>query len=209
MANAPKNFSFNICQESNALVLANSDDLFRILFNLMSNAVEIANRKPGSITSLALHISTANSMVVMRLADDGPGLPAAVRADLFRAPWRPSEASPRHGYGLAIARELAERNGGSLTLARADTGTTFALALPVFTSVFRHDTPPPARCCPSASLAANALRQKQSRGAYMRSSAVADGVSLPSAQETAATSDAEEEIRPRAGRRNRGYHHVI
>jgi phosphoglycerate-specific signal transduction histidine kinase len=133
LTNAPKNFSLNICRESNALVFANSDDLCRILFILMRNAVKIANRKSGAITFLALHISDRNSMVLIRLADDGPGLPAAVRADLFGALWRHSTASRRHGYGLAVARELAELNGGSLTLARTDKGTTFALTLPVFT----------------------------------------------------------------------------
>ena len=131
--NAPKNFSLNICRESNALVFANSDDLCRILFILMRNAVKIANRKSGAITFLALHISNGKSTVIIQLADDGPGLPAAVRADLFGTLWRPSTASRRHGYGLAVARELAELNGGSLTLARTDKGTTFALTLPVFT----------------------------------------------------------------------------
>jgi two-component system sensor histidine kinase HupT/HoxJ len=133
LANAPKNFSLNICRESNALVLANASDVFRILFILIRNAVKIANRKSGAISLLSLHISTGNSLVIILIADDGPGLPAAVRADLFGALWRPSTASRRHGYGLAVARELAERNGGSLTLACTDKGTTFALTLPVFT----------------------------------------------------------------------------
>jgi nitrogen-specific signal transduction histidine kinase len=68
--------------------------------------------------------------VIIRF-DDGHGLP--VRADFFGALWHPSAVCRRHGYGLAVARELAERNGGSLTLARTDKGTTFALTLPVFT----------------------------------------------------------------------------
>ena len=89
LTNAPKNFSLNICRESNALVLANADDVCWILFILMRNAVKIANRKSVAITFIALHISNGNSMVIIRLADDGPGLPAAVRADLFGALWRP------------------------------------------------------------------------------------------------------------------------
>jgi len=133
LTNAPKNFSLNIYRESNALVLADGDDVCWILFILTRNAVKIANRKLGAITFLALQISNGNSMVIIRLADDGPGLPDAVRVDLFGAQWHPSTASRHHGYGLAVARELAERNGGSLTLARTNKGTIFALTLPVFT----------------------------------------------------------------------------
>jgi signal transduction histidine kinase len=134
LSNAPKNFSLNICRESNALVLANANDVFRILFIVIRNAVKIANCKSGAITLPSIHIGIGNSMMIILIADDGPGLAAAVRADLFEALWRPSTASRRYGCRLAVARrELAERNGGSLTLARTDKGTTFALTLPVFT----------------------------------------------------------------------------
>ena len=44
-----------------------------------------------------------------------------------------------HGYGLAIARELAERNGGTLVLVPSTKGTTFALQLPAFLSVLTQD----------------------------------------------------------------------
>jgi signal transduction histidine kinase len=41
---APKDFSSDIGQSGSVSVLAAPDDLFRILFNLMSNAVTVANR---------------------------------------------------------------------------------------------------------------------------------------------------------------------
>jgi signal transduction histidine kinase len=44
-----------------------------------------------------------------------------------------------HGYGLAIAREFAERNGGTLVLVPSTKGTTFALQLPAFLSVLAQD----------------------------------------------------------------------
>jgi two-component system C4-dicarboxylate transport sensor histidine kinase DctB len=106
----------------------------------MSNAVVVANRKAGLLTSLALHVSREGSLVNVHLADNGPGLPVAVRRELFGVPWRRS-AGPRHGYGLAIARDLAERNGGTLTLVSGGKGTTFALKLPAFLSVVAPETP--------------------------------------------------------------------
>src|SRR6516162_11624125 len=53
---APKDFSFDISQSCSASVLADPNETFRILFNLMSNAVAVANRKPASLTSVTLHV---------------------------------------------------------------------------------------------------------------------------------------------------------
>ncbi len=47
--------------------------------------------------------------------DDGPGVPAARVAELFE---RPSDHQAAHGRGLALARRLAESDGGRLELVR-------------------------------------------------------------------------------------------
>jgi signal transduction histidine kinase len=135
---APKGFAFKIGQEGTGCVLADPDEIFRILFNLMSNAVAVAQGKPGALTTVVVQVRTEGASVTTHISDDGPGLPASVRAKLFSAPSRRSQ-SPRHGYGLAIVRELTERNGGTLTHVAAAKGATFALTLPALLSVLPQD----------------------------------------------------------------------
>jgi len=90
--------------------------VFRVLFNVMSNAVRVASRKANAIKSVTIRVGIEGTAVTMQVSENGAGLPACVQAGLFRT--QPSRSrSPRHGYGLAITRELAERNGGTLTLA--------------------------------------------------------------------------------------------
>jgi signal transduction histidine kinase len=137
---APAGFLFDIAPQGTVSVLADSDEVFRILFNLMGNAVVVANRKPRSLKTVLIRARVEGSTVTLRVSDDGPGLPAAVRSSLFGARARGS-TSPRHGHGLTIARELAERNGGTLTLERSSRGATFALVLPAFLSMIRTDAP--------------------------------------------------------------------
>jgi signal transduction histidine kinase len=132
---APKDFSFDIDKNSADSVLADPNDVFRILFNLMSNAVSVASRAESAMKSVTIRVSTERNVVTARVSDDGPGLPACVQSHLFRSQSKQSK-STRHGYGLAIARELAERNGGTLTLIPAAKGVNFELKLAAFVSIF-------------------------------------------------------------------------
>jgi signal transduction histidine kinase len=127
----PKGFSFDIGENSTGCVLADPNDIFRILFNLMSNVVSVANRNTETVKSVTMRVSTNGNVVIARISDDGPGLPVCVQSRLFRAQPRHSKPT-RHGYGIAIARELAERNGGTLTLVPSAKGASFQLKLAAF-----------------------------------------------------------------------------
>lgn len=122
----PEGFEIRVAGSGSFVVLADPQDVFRILFNLVHNAITIA-RQGNRITHVTLLVERAGTSVTVRIADDGPGLPKAVRTNLFRA-GAPSTTG-RHGIGLAIARELAERNGAVLRLADSARGATFTLEL--------------------------------------------------------------------------------
>ena len=123
---APEGFEIRVAGTGSFIVLADPQEVFRILFNLTHNALAIARRGKKQITHVTLLVERVGTTVTVRIADDGPGLPKAVRANLFRPQ---SSSTGGSGIGLAIARELAERNGGVLQLADSARGTTFVLEL--------------------------------------------------------------------------------
>jgi signal transduction histidine kinase len=123
---APDGFEIRIAGSGAFIVLADPGEVFRILFNLVHNAITIA-RQGAQVTHVTLLVERVGATVTVRVADDGPGLPKAVRAKLFRA--QPRSATGGNGLGLSIARELAERNGGVLRLADTARGTSFVLEL--------------------------------------------------------------------------------
>ncbi len=113
-------------------VRADSDQLHRILVNLMRNARQAIESDPardrkGRITVRA---ETRDGVVAIRITDDGPGIPERLAGRLFE-PFVSGRASEGTGLGLTISRELAANHGGELRL--LDTGpdgTTFELRLP-------------------------------------------------------------------------------
>jgi signal transduction histidine kinase len=113
-------------------VNADSDQLHRILVNLMRNARQAIESDPardrkGRITVTA---ETGDGVVAIRITDDGPGIPERLAGRLFEA-FVSGRASEGTGLGLTISRELAAHHGGELRLLdTGPTGTTFELRLP-------------------------------------------------------------------------------
>jgi signal transduction histidine kinase len=121
----PEPTTLSIANRGPVYVMADPNDVFRILFNLTHNAVGVA-RTAGTMRRLELSLEQRGATVTIRIADDGPGLPETVKARLFR---RGRSTTGGSGYGLSIARELAERNGAILELSDRARGTEFTLEL--------------------------------------------------------------------------------
>jgi signal transduction histidine kinase len=127
---------------SGLLVRADRIQLFRVLVNLLRNAAE-AGARNAQVTA-----DRASPTVVIEISDDGPGLPEAVRADLFR-PFAGSMRRGGTGLGLAIARDLMVAHGGEIELVETGaTGTTFRMTLRAAEPSVQQDS---ARIAPAAS----------------------------------------------------------
>ncbi len=113
-------------------VQADPDQLHRILVNRFRNARQAmeANPPAGRRGLIAVSAAQGEGQTLIRIADNGPGLPERARTRLFQA-FSGSQRPDGAGLGLAIARELARGHGGDLTLARSDEdGAIFELSLP-------------------------------------------------------------------------------
>lgn len=106
------------------------DLVTQVADNLVRNAIEALDGKPGRIT---VHAAAAprgsRSGVLLAVEDDGPGMDEQTRAratdDFFTT--KPAGS----GLGLAFARRVAEAHAGALEVrARRGGGTVIALWLP-------------------------------------------------------------------------------
>jgi len=104
-----------------------ADLVRRAIDNLLDNAIRHA--PPEGHVSVG--VETSDTHVLVRVADDGPGIPSAARAILFEPGGR-ELASRNYGLGLTFVRLAARAHGGEITVRDPEegSGTIFVLSLP-------------------------------------------------------------------------------
>lgn len=111
-------------------LFADSDQLFRILMNLIRNAANaLRENETGRAKAITVVASEQDAAWTIAIEDNGPGIPERIRETLFQA--FVSSSAGGTGLGLAISAELVRGHGGTLELVRTDeTGTVFLITLP-------------------------------------------------------------------------------
>jgi signal transduction histidine kinase len=118
--------------ERGLMVDADHDQLFRVLTNLARNAVQaLETRAPNDPMRDQIRVTgrRQGAVVVIEVADTGPGFPEKARAHLFEA-FQGSTRTGGTGLGLAIASELVRAHGGEITLAEGTIGAAFHIIIP-------------------------------------------------------------------------------
>lgn len=116
-------------QVSGAHVLGDRSLLARAVRNLLDNAERHAE---GAV---AVSLAEVGEQAVLRVADDGPGVPDGAREVIFERFGRADEARTSElggtGLGLAIARQIADAHHGTLDLLDSTRGAVFELRIPI------------------------------------------------------------------------------
>jgi two-component system, OmpR family, sensor kinase len=111
----------------------NPDELHRMVLNLLDNAVR--HTPPGS--TIELRVRAQGGDAIVEVADDGPGVPAELREQIFERFVRgegPADTAVGggSGLGLAIVRAVATSHGGVAVVGDSDLGgALFRVRLPL------------------------------------------------------------------------------
>ena len=114
-------------------VLGNPDELHRLVLNLLDNA---ARHTPPS-ARIELRLRRQGGDAVLELADDGPGIPAELREQIFdrfvhgEGP-ADTAVGAGSGLGLAIVQAVTSSHGGTVEVGESERGgTLFRVRLPL------------------------------------------------------------------------------
>lgn len=91
-------------------------DLLEVAGNLLDNAFKWCR------TRVRVGARREAGLLVLRVEDDGPGIPAGLALSLGERGARADLSAPGHGIGLAVVREICQAYGGDLAIASSPLG---------------------------------------------------------------------------------------
>jgi len=128
----------NVGELPAAPVEASRDELYRLVINLLDNAIH--HTPNGSRIDLSAELDPGGREVRLEVGDDGPGVPAEMREQIFDRFARAGVSADAArgegtGLGLAIVRSVAEAHGGTVRAGVSDRGgARFTVRLPLASS---------------------------------------------------------------------------
>lgn len=138
-------------------VQADPMQLHQVLTNLIINArdamgergtLQLAVRQKHCKDThcASCHGEATGEWVGLEVADDGPGMTAATRSEIFRPFFTTKEVGKGSGMGLSVAHGIVHRMGGHILVDSAPgRGATFTVLLPITTDLDAREPAAPAR----------------------------------------------------------------
>jgi signal transduction histidine kinase len=109
--------------------------LMRVIGNLLSNAVKYSPHGGTIAVQVAREAAAHESWAIVAVSDQGLGIPAADLPHIFERFYRARNVrgeTAGTGIGLATARHIVERHGGTITVSSEEgAGTRFIVRLPI------------------------------------------------------------------------------
>ncbi len=143
----PKEVKLELSLEAEGSVEADPNSLRQALFNIVQNSfeamidtekkrirLEVSAVAPGSLPGGLFRFSTP-SVLLVRILDSGPGIPADLAASIFEPYFSTKDPQSSSGLGLNVTQQIIRRLGGVILAERTSElgGAAFSVYLPLHT----------------------------------------------------------------------------
>lgn len=106
----------------------NSQEIEQVLVNILKNAAD----ELGHNGSIRVYTFMEKNNVVVRIEDNGPGIPAGAEKKVFEAFFTTKESERGTGLGLSVSRGIIKSHGGKIWVEKSEMGgAAFVIELPV------------------------------------------------------------------------------
>ncbi len=119
-------------ERSLPMVMAIPGELEDVWLNLVLNAHDALIGRPKPVITVTAGLDAEERMIQVHVMDNGPGIPEAVRGEIFNAFFTTKPVGEGTGLGLHICRQVIQRTGGSIYVESVvDQWTRFTVQIPV------------------------------------------------------------------------------
>lgn len=135
-----KGVSLEVSAREAVIARSDASSLQQVMLNLSENAIDAASvgrEQRGSGGEVRISVSSRSAAArderefVIRVSDDGFGVPEAIRARVFDPFYTTKPVGRGTGLGLAICQSIVERLGGRIEIESVENeGATFVVVLP-------------------------------------------------------------------------------
>ncbi|AYF43569.1 MULTISPECIES: hybrid sensor histidine kinase/response regulator [Halobacteriovorax] len=116
--------------KSSSIILANPIEMEQVIINLVTNAIHaLVDAKVASPT-ITITITKDDVCHIINVIDNGPGINAENKDQIFESFFTTKEVGEGTGLGLAISSKIIDSYSGSLKLVDSDSGCNFEITLP-------------------------------------------------------------------------------
>jgi len=112
--------------DADVRVAAHHDELNQVWTNLVHNALQAMSHKGN----LEISVVAEDDQAVVRVVDDGAGIPAEKLPRIFEPFYTTKSAGEGTGLGLSISRDIVERHGGTIEVDSKPGRTAFTVRIP-------------------------------------------------------------------------------
>lgn len=113
---------FEVSIASGMQFRGDTGDFLELTGNLLDNACKWCERKVNISIVPSVGAPTVASGMVLSVSDDGPGIPKDAADALLQRGMRLDEATPGHGIGLAVVKDIAHSYNGTLSIQESKIG---------------------------------------------------------------------------------------
>lgn len=131
VADVEKNYTVH------TLINANGGELNQVFLNVLVNAAQaIQSEKRKDRGLIRIETSEEDRQIIIKIADDGPGIPDEIRSRIFDPFFTTKEAGKGTGLGLSITHGIIEKHRGSIrVIPGPGKGTVFCITIPITPAV--------------------------------------------------------------------------
>ncbi len=124
------NIAWRVDMPETLQIDADRDHMYRVLNNVCRNAAQaIETQKDLAHGDITLRARRDGRVTIIDVVDNGPGIPAKARENLFQA-FQGGVRKGGTGLGLAISAELVQAHGGRMVLRDGGAGAAFRIEIP-------------------------------------------------------------------------------